>query len=125
MIALITTGIPFVTALIKKVFKTDQLNGTPQKGIHLLIPAILGIFSSGLYAYSHGQDWITALAIGLGSGGAVSSARDIEKNMIGIAEAIARLTTKEVQLTRRDYCLTVSWFAVLAPKKELLLWNRW
>lgn len=94
IIAVITMGIPFVTALVKKVFKTKQLEEIPQKGAHALIPVIIGILSSGLYAYSHGQDWVTALAIGLGSGGAASSARDIDKNLIGIAATIATMVNK-------------------------------
>ena len=94
IISLITMGIPFATTLVKKVFKTDQLNETPRTGIHALIPVVLGILSSGLYSYSHGQDWVTALAIGLGSGGAASSARDVDKNLIGIAEAISKLVNK-------------------------------
>ena len=95
IIALITTGIPFVTALCKKVFKTDRLDEKPQKGVHLLIPIVLGILSSGLYAYSKGQDWMTALAIGLGSGGAAASARDIDKNLIQLADTLTALLGKK------------------------------
>lgn len=91
IIALITVGIPFVTAIFKKVFKTERLDETPRKGLHALIPVVLGILSSGLYAYSQNQDWMTALAIGLGSGGAAASARDIDRNLIRIAETVGSL----------------------------------
>lgn len=91
IIALITAGIPFLTAVFKKVFKTDRLEENPRKGVNALIPVTIGILSSGLYAYSTGQDWVTALAIGLGSGGAAASARDIDRNLIRIAETVGGL----------------------------------
>ena len=94
IIALITAGIPLMTAVFKKVFKTDRLEDKPRKGVNALIPVVLGILSSGLYAYSHGQDWVTALAIGLGSGGVAASARDIDKSITGIAEAVSSLTAQ-------------------------------
>jgi hypothetical protein len=95
IIALITTGIPFVSALFKKVFKTDQLDENPQRGVHLLIPVVLGILSSGPYVYSQGQDWATSLAIGLGSGGAAASVCCIDKNLIQLAETITTLLGKK------------------------------
>ncbi len=82
IITLITAAIPFVTTMAKKLFKTDQLEETKRKGINALIPVLIGVLSSGAYAYSQGQDWVTALAVGLGSGGAASSVRDIDKNLI-------------------------------------------
>ena len=88
IVALITAGIPFLTAVVKKTFKTDRLEGPSRKGINALIPVVLGILSSGFYAYSQGQDWVTALAIGLGSGGAAASARDIDRNLVRIAEIV-------------------------------------
>ncbi len=95
IVALITASIPFLTAVFKKVFKTDQLEESPRKGINALIPVVLGILSSGLFAYSQGQDWITALAVGLGSGGAAASARDIDKSLTGIANAVAMLVRND------------------------------
>ena len=95
IVALITAGIPFLTAVFKKVFKTDRLEGPSRKGINVLIPVVLGILSSGLFAYSEGQDWITALAIGLGSGGAAASARDLDKSITGIADAVSHLLAKQ------------------------------
>lgn len=95
IIALITAGIPLVTTVFKKVFKTDRLDDKPRKGVNALIPVILGVLSSGLYAYSQGQDWMTALAIGLGSGGAAASVRDLDKQLTGIAEAITLLIRKQ------------------------------
>lgn len=94
VVALITAGIPFLTAVFKKVFKTDQLEEPSRKGINALIPVVLGMLSSGLYAYTQGQDWVTALAIGLGSGGAAASTRDIDKSLTGIANAVVTLMKK-------------------------------
>ena len=91
IVALITTAIPFVTTLAKKLFKTDQLEENKRKGVNALIPVLLGVLSSGLYAFSQGNDWVTALAIGLGSGGAASSARDIEKNLIQLIGTVNKL----------------------------------
>lgn len=91
VVAMITAAIPFVTALVKKFLNTERLPEKPRKGLHALLPVLLGVFSSGLYAYSQGNDWMTALAIGLGSGGAAASARDIEKNLIRFVETVSRL----------------------------------
>jgi hypothetical protein len=93
IVALITAGIPFITALCKKFFKTERFES--KQGINALIPIVLGILSSGLYAKSHGSDWITAIAIGLGSGGAAASVRDIDKNFTQLAGAISQLISKK------------------------------
>lgn len=92
IIALITAGIPFITALCKKLFKTERFEA--KQGINTLIPIILGILSSGLYAKSQGSDWVTAIAVGLGSGGAAASARDVDKSLTGIANAFATVVSK-------------------------------
>jgi len=89
IIALITAGIPFLTAIFKKIFKTENL--TAKSGVNALIPIVLGICSSGLYAKSQGSDWLTSIAIGLGSGGAAASARNIDRNLTGIAQEINNL----------------------------------
>ena len=68
MIAIITAAIPFVTAAVKKILKTDKW-GEKKSGWNALIPVILGIASSGVCSYSRGNDLVTALAVGLGSGG--------------------------------------------------------
>ncbi len=94
IVALITAAIPFVTALAKKFLNTDRLPEKPRKGLHALLPVLLGVLSSGFYAYSQGNDWMTALAIGLGSGGAAASARDIEKNLVRFVEAVSRVSGK-------------------------------
>lgn len=94
IVAIITAAIPFVTAIAKKLFKTEQLEESKRKGINALIPIVLGILSSGLYEYSRSQDWVTALAVGLGSGGAASSARDIDKNLIGLLGAVSSIFKK-------------------------------
>jgi len=94
IVALITAAIPFVTAIAKKLFKTDQLEETKRKGINALIPIIFGILSSGFYEYSRSHNWVTALAIGLGSGGVASSARDIDKNLIGLINGIVSIFKK-------------------------------
>lgn len=94
IVALITAAIPFVTALAKKFLNTDRLPEKPRKGIHALLPILLGVLSSGFYAFSQGNDWMTALAIGLGSGGVAASARDIEKNLIRFIEALSRVSGK-------------------------------
>ncbi len=95
IIALITTAIPFITTAAKKLFKTDQLEEPKRKGVNALIPVLIGVLSSGAYAYSQGQDWVTALAVGLGSGGAASSARDIEKNLIQFLDAVSKTFGKK------------------------------
>ncbi len=88
VVAIITAAIPFVTALAKKFLNTDRLPEKPRKGLHALLPVLLGVLSSGLYAYNQGTDWMTALAIGLGSGGAAASARDIEKNLVRLLDSL-------------------------------------
>lgn len=93
IVALITMAIPFVTALAKKFLNTDRLPEKPRKGLHALLPVLLGVLSSGLYAYSQGNDWMTALAIGLGSGSTAASVRDIDKNLFqlcGAAKAVLK-----------------------------------
>ncbi len=96
MVALITVLIPFATAAVKKILKTDQW-GEKKSGWNALIPIVLGIASSGIYAYSQGRDPITSLVIGLGSGGAASSARDIDKDLLNLFGAIRTLATKPPQ----------------------------
>ena len=95
VVALITAAIPFATALAKKFFNTDRLPEKPRKGLHALLPVLLGVLSSGLYAYSQGNDWMTALAVGLGSGGAAASARDIEKNLIRLMDTATLIFSKK------------------------------
>lgn len=94
VVGIITAIIPFVTKIVKNWFRTEIIKEPYRKGINALIPVVIGILSSGLYAFSQGQDWVTALAIGLGSGGAASSARDIEKNLIRLVEVIAKILKK-------------------------------
>jgi len=53
LIAIITALIPFATALIKKIFKTDEL--PVGSGINTLIPLVIGIISAGLTAHSAGS----------------------------------------------------------------------
>jgi len=91
IVALITTAIPFVTALAKKALKTEKLQDRARKGINTLLPVLIGVLSSGLFAFSQRNDWMTSLAIGLGSGGAAASARDIEKNLVRLVEALGKL----------------------------------
>ena len=86
MIAIITALIPFITAAAKKILKTDQW-GEKKSGWNALIPIIIGIASAGVYAHAHGNDWVTSLAIGLGSGGAASSIRDIDKDLTNLVSA--------------------------------------
>lgn len=94
IVGIITAVIPFATKIVKNWFKTETIKDPYRKGINALIPVVIGIVSSGLYAFSQGQDWLTALAIGLGSGGVASSARDIEKNLIRLVEAVIKLIKK-------------------------------
>lgn len=93
-VGLITTAIPFVTKLVKGIFKTKKIKQPYQKGINALIPVLIGVLSSGMFAYSQGMGWMTALAIGLGSGGAASTARDIEKNLIRLVEVSSKIFIK-------------------------------
>lgn len=94
MIALITAAIPFVTAAAKKILKTDKW-GEKKSGWNALIPIVIGIVSAGAYAHSQGNDWVTSLAIGLGSGGVASSARDIDKNLINLVGVIRSFIKKD------------------------------
>jgi hypothetical protein len=87
IIAIITAAIPFVTAAAKKILKTDTW-GEKKRGWNALIPIVIGIVSAGTYAHSQGNDWVTSLAIGLGSGGVASSARDIDKNLTNLVGAV-------------------------------------
>jgi len=81
VITIITTVIPLVTAAVKKIINTGRLEESNRKAINGLIPIVLGILSSGLYEWTRSHNWITALAVGLGSGGAASSLRDVDKNL--------------------------------------------
>jgi hypothetical protein len=87
IIAIITAAVPFVTAAAKKILKTDTW-GERKRGWNALLPIAIGIASAGVYAHSQGHDWVTSLAIGLGSGGAASSARDIDKHLTRIFSAV-------------------------------------
>ncbi len=93
MIVLIIAAIPFVTAAAKKILKTDTW-GEKKSGWNALIPIVIGIVSAGVYAHSQGSDWVTSLAIGLGSGGVASSARDIDKNLTHLVSAVLSLLKK-------------------------------
>lgn len=94
VISLITVALPFLTAAIKKLLHTEKWAERPRKGFHSLVPVILGILSAGLYEYSRSGDGITALAVGLGSGGAASSVRDIDKNITQVVSAVLSLLKK-------------------------------
>jgi hypothetical protein len=96
IVAIITALLPFATAAVKKILKTDQW-GEKKTGWNALIPIVLGVVSSGVYAYSQGSDIVTSLAIGLGSGGAASSARDIDKYLLNLFGAIRSLMKKAPQ----------------------------
>ncbi|MCG3205503.1 MAG: hypothetical protein KCHDKBKB_02225 [Elusimicrobia bacterium] len=87
IIAIITAAIPFVTAAAKKILKTDTW-GERKRGWNALLPIVIGIASAGVYAHSQGHDWVTSLAIGLGSGGVASSVRDIDKNLTNLVGAL-------------------------------------
>lgn len=94
--ALITSGIPFLTAAVKR-FTTKKMAKTPDKtkaGINAVIPLVLGILSTGLYTYSQTNDVLAAIAAGLASGGVASSVRDIDKNLTGIVESLYRIAGK-------------------------------
>lgn len=93
IIAIITAAIPFVTAAAKKILKTDEW-GERKHGWNALLPIVIGIASAGAYAHSQGNDWITSLAIGLGSGGVASSARDIDKNLTRLVSAVLSILKK-------------------------------
>jgi hypothetical protein len=94
VIAVITVVIPFVTAGLKKIFRTDRWEEKRRKGWHALCPVLLGIVSSGAYALANGNDWVTSLAIGLGSGGAASSVRDIDRNLTQVVSVVLSLLKK-------------------------------
>ncbi len=93
IVTLITAVIPFATTALKKLFKTNDL--PKSHGINALIPILLGILSAGVYEYQRTHDWMTALVVGLSSGGVASSARDIDKNLIGIVGFVLGLFKKK------------------------------
>jgi hypothetical protein len=94
IVSLITVGIPFVTAGIKKLFGTSKIPDDYRSGVHALLPIIIGILSTGLYTYVQTNDWKLALVAGLGSGGAASSVRDIDKNLTGIVASISQILSR-------------------------------
>lgn len=94
-ITLVTAAIPFVTAIFKKLFKTDKLPDQTRWGVNGLIPIVIGIVATGLTAHAQGMDWITSLAVGLGSGGAASSVRDLDKNLLGIVKFVLSQFAKD------------------------------
>lgn len=91
---LITTAIPFVTAAAKK-FLTKKVSEKYRHGVNAIIPLVLGIVSTGLYTYQQTKDVLVSVAAGLGSGGVASSARDIDKNLTRIVEAVYKLAGKK------------------------------
>ena len=93
--ALITAFIPFVTAGLKKLFTRKMPDTDLKTGVHTLIPIVLGILSTGLYMYQKTHDPWVALAAGLGSGGAASSIRDIDKNLVGIVQTVLSMVKKD------------------------------
>lgn len=95
IVGLITAIIPFLTKVVKDVFNTKRFKEPTRKGINALLPIIIGILSSGVVSYAQGMDWKAALAIGLGSGGVASTARDIEKNLIRFVGAVASIVKKK------------------------------
>lgn len=95
IIVIITAVLPFITAAAKKVLKTDKLSEQTSKGVNAIIPIVLGVLSAGLYSYVEDRNWVKALAIGLSSGGVASSARDIEKNLLGIVSSILKIVKKD------------------------------
>jgi hypothetical protein len=95
VISLITATLPFLTAGIKKLLRTEKWPESSRKGWHALLPVALGILSAGTYELSRGSDWVTALAVGLGSGGAASSVRDVDKNLLRLAESVLSLFQKK------------------------------
>ncbi len=92
---LATAVIPFVTAGVKRLFTKNLPESDTKTGVHALIPIVLGILSAGLYTYVQTHDAWQALAAGLGSGGAASSVRDIDKNLTGIVESLYKLVKKD------------------------------
>jgi len=86
----ITALIPVVTTGVKKLFKTDKLDKDLAKGVNTLIPIVLGILSTGLYAVSQGASWSLALAIGLGSGMAAQNMRDLNKRFNIISALVSK-----------------------------------
>ena len=88
--ALITTLIPVLTTGIKKLFKTDKLDKELSKGVNTLIPIVLGVLSTGIYALSQGANWKLALAIGLGSGMAAQNMRNLNKRFNIISALVSK-----------------------------------
>lgn len=85
-LGLITAGIPFLTALVKKLFKT-----TEKPGVNTLLPLAIGILSAGVTEYSVTHNVVQALTIGLGAGGVASSVRDFDKNAVGLIGGVLKL----------------------------------
>jgi hypothetical protein len=95
IVSVITVAIPFLTAFVKKLLKTDSTETTASKGINALIPLVLGILTAGAYSYQVDHNLINAFVVGLSSGGVASSARDIDKSLIGFASVVAGFFKKK------------------------------
>jgi Kef-type K+ transport system membrane component KefB len=92
--AVATVAIPFITAAIKKLF-TKKLPDNVQPGINTVLPLVLGMVSAGLYTYTQTHNVWGAVAAGLGAGGVASSARDLDKNLLGIVASVYKLAGKK------------------------------
>ena len=68
--------------------------GRKKSGWNALIPIIIEIASARVYAHANGNDWVTSLAIGLGSGGAASSIRDIDKDLTNLISAFLSIVKR-------------------------------
>ena len=96
--ALLTAVVPFITAAAKKVLK-PQLERIQDEqlrsGVVTLLPLLLGVLSGAAASYAQGTDLVSALAAGLAAGGVGSSVRDVDKNMLGLAQSVTLIVAKK------------------------------
>ena len=101
--AIITAGTPLVTALFKKLFKTDALPEGKQKMVHQLVPLGFGLAASVLTcaaglcqgdACPAQASWLQCALYGLAYGAGGSYLRDFDTNVTKFSVAATALISK-------------------------------
>jgi len=102
--ALITTGVPLLTGLVKKLLKTDAMPDAKAATVHQMLPLGIGLAASVLACASGActgdgcpasPDWIQCILYGLAYGAGGSYLRDFDSNITRVAAAAAKLTAKK------------------------------
>lgn len=104
LIPLITTFGPFLVAGAKKIFKTEEIQDDQARAsVHTALPIAIGILASaascvaGCTGDGCGslKNWADCLMAGLAGGAGAAYLRDFDKNVLGIAESIAKIYGKK------------------------------